>query len=193
VHSFVQWAHILKNVKKQMTKRYNSNILFRGHSMLNGLIKDFVAFFEPSTWTDEDEIRKKKIFKTIIVDGKCWYCGVEDFKDMDHFMPTNGRLFNPPMFGLEHEGNIIPSCKTCNANKSNKHPLTWLKKGRITKGKEFQFPQERIDCFQLFFDAFKNKLIADQGTTDFLVKTAIPKCEASTQELANWEEWDSLK
>ena len=79
VHSFVQWAHILKNVKKQMTKRYNSNILFRGHSMLNGLIKDFVAFFEPSTWTDEDEIRKKKIFKTIIVDGKCWYCGCGRF------------------------------------------------------------------------------------------------------------------
>jgi len=175
-----------------MVKRYNANTLFRGHSILNGLIKDLLAYFQSAIWTEEDEIKKQKIFKDIIVEGKCWYCGVEVMRDMDHFMPTNGRLFDPPMFGLEHEGNIIPSCKTCNANKSNKHPLLWLKKGRVTKGKEFKFPQNRIDAFELFFDTFKDKLIADQDLTDIIVKQAIPKCEQSTQELADFEEWIEL-
>jgi hypothetical protein len=188
----VQWVHILKNVKNKMVKRYNANTLFRGHSILNGLIKDLLAYFQSAIWTEEDEIKKQKIFKDIIVEGKCWYCGVEQMRDMDHFMPTNGRLFDPPMFGLEHEGNIIPSCKTCNANKSNKHPLLWLKKGRVTKGKEFKFSQNRIDAFELFFDTFKDKLIADEDLTNMIVNQAIPKCEQSTQELADFENWIEL-
>ena len=175
-----------------MVKRHNANILFRGHSMLNGLIKDLLSYFQSAQWTNEDELNKQQIFKKIIVDGKCWYCGAEDMRDMDHFMPTNGRLFTPPRFGLEHQGNIIPSCKTCNANKSNKNPMNWLNKGRVTKGKEFKFPQERIDAFQLFFDKFKSKLIADQDLTNIIINQAIPKCELQTKELADFEEWIEL-
>jgi hypothetical protein len=175
-----------------MAKRHNANTLFRGHSILNGLIKDLLSYFQSAIWTEEDEIKKQKIFKDVIIEGKCWYCGVGEFRDMDHFIPTNGRLFNPPMFGLEHDGNLIPSCKSCNANKSNKHPMTWLNRGIITKGKEFTFPAERIKTFQLFFDTFREKLIADKTLTDIIVNQAIPKCETSTKELANFEEWIEL-
>ena len=80
----------------------------------------------------------------------------------------------------------------CNANKSNKHPLVWLKKGRVTKGKEFQFPAKRIECFELFFDIFKDKLIADSTLTNIIIEQAIPKCEKQTKELANFEEWIKL-
>ena len=97
-------------MRNNTIKRHNSNTIFRGHSILNGLIKDLLAYFQSAQWTQEDQFKKDKIFKDIIIDGKCWYCGIEDIRDMDHFMPTNGRLFDPPMFGLEHEGNIIPSC-----------------------------------------------------------------------------------
>jgi hypothetical protein len=188
----VQWELIQKTAKSKMSKRYNANTLFRGHSILNGLIKDLVALLQSATWEEADEVKKQEIFKDIIVDKKCWYCGVEDMRDMDHFMPTNGRLFDPPMFGLEHQGNIIPSCKTCNANKSNKHPLLWLKKGRVTKGKEFKFPRKRIDAFELFFDAFKHKLVADKDLTNIIVNQAIPKCERYTQELADFDNWVEL-
>lgn len=174
---------------QKRTKKHNQNTLFRGHSMLNGLIKDLLFYFQSATWTDKDEAKKLKIFSDIIKPNKCWYCGVGEQKDMDHFMPTNGRLFNPPMFGLEHQGNIIPSCKSCNANKSNKHPIAWLKRGIVTKGKEFTFPKERIAAFELFFDTFKHKLIADKDLTDIIVKQAIPKCEISTQQLADFENW----
>jgi len=179
-------------MSKRVEKRHNGNTLFRGHSMLNGLIKDLLAYFQSPIWTDEDEATKLKIFSDIIKPNKCWYCGVKDQKDMDHFVPTNGRLFNPPMFGLEHQGNIIPSCKPCNANKSNKHPITWLKRGIITKGKEFTFPQKRIEAFELFFETFQHKLVADKDLTDIIVNQAIPKCEAQTKELANFEEWIEL-
>jgi hypothetical protein len=179
-------------VRNNTIKRHNSNTIFRGHSILNGLIKDLLAYFQSAQWTQEDQFKKDKIFKDIIIDGKCWYCGIEDIRDMDHFMPTNGRLFDPPMFGLEHEGNIIPSCKTCNANKSNKHPVLWLKKGRVTKGKEFKFPKKRTKTFELFFETFKTKLIADKELTNIIVNQAIPKCEASTKELANFEDWIQL-
>ena len=179
-------------MSKRIEKRHNGNTLFRGHSMLNGLIKDLLAYFQSPIWTDEDETAKLKIFSDIIEPNKCWYCGIKDQKDMDHFVPTNGRLFNPPMFGLEHQGNIIPSCKSCNANKSNKHPITWLKRGIITKGKEFTFSQKRIDAFELFFNTFQNKLVADKDLTDIIVNQAIPKCEKSTQQLANFEEWIEL-
>ena len=175
-----------------MTKRHNANTLFRGHSILNGLIKDLLSYFQSVNWTDADESKKQEIFANIIEDKKCWYCGVGEFRDMDHFVPTNGRLFDPPMFGLEHDGNLIPSCKTCNANKSNKHPLEWLKRGRVTKGKEFTFPAERIEAFQTFFDTFRDKLIADSQLTDIIVNQAIPKCEASTQQLADFENWIKL-
>ena len=180
-----------RNVKN-MTKRHNANTLFRGHSILNGLIKDLLSYFQSVSWTDADESKKQEIFANIIEDKKCWYCGVGEFRDMDHFVPTNGRLFDPPMFGLEHDGNLIPSCKTCNANKSNKHPLEWLKRGRVTKGKEFTFPAERIEAFQTFFDTFRDKLIADSQLTDIIVNQAIPKCEASTQQLADFENWIKL-
>lgn len=174
-----------------MTK-HNSNTLFRGHSMINGMIKDILAYFQSPVWTEEDEALKLEIFSSIIVKNKCWYCGIGELKDNDHFIPTNGRLFDPPMFGLEHEGNIIPSCKICNANKSNKHPLLWLKNGRVTRGKEFQFPAKRIECFELFFDIFKDKLIADPTLTNIIIEQAIPKCEKQTKELANFEEWIKL-
>lgn len=187
----VELVRFLKNVKT-MTKRHNANTLFRGHSILNGLIKDLLSYFQSATWMPEDEAKKQEIFANIIEHKKCWYCGVGEFRDMDHFVPTNGRLFDPPMFGLEHDGNLIPSCKTCNANKSNKHPLEWLKRGRVTKGKEFTFPVERIDAFQTFFDAFRDKLIADSQLTDIIVNQAIPKCEASTQQLADFENWIQL-
>ena len=187
----VELVRFLKNVKT-MTKRHNANTLFRGHSILNGLIKDLLSYFQSATWMPEDEAKKQEIFANIIEHKKCWYCGVGEFRDMDHFVPTNGRLFDPPMFGLEHDGNLIPSCKTCNANKSNKHPLEWLKRGRVTKGKEFVFPAERIDAFQTFFDTFRGKLIADSQLTDIIVNQAIPKCEASTQQLADFENWIQL-
>jgi hypothetical protein len=174
---------------QKRTKKHNQNTLFRGHSMLNGLIKDLLFYFQSVIWTDKDEAEKLKIFSDIIKPNKCWYCGVGEQKDMDHFMPTNGRLFSPPMFGLEHQGNIIPSCKSCNANKSNKHPIVWLKRGIVTKGKEFIFPKKRIAAFELFFDTFKDKLVADKDLTDIIVNQAIPKCEASTQQLADFEEW----
>ncbi len=172
--------------------KHNSNTLFRGHSMLNGLIKDLLAYFQSPIWTEEDEKLKVEIFRKIIEPNKCLYCGIEKIKDMDHFIPTNGRLFDPPMFGLEHDGNIIPSCKTCNSNKSNKHPIEWLKKGRVTKGKEFDFPEERIEAFELFFDIFKDKLVADEELTDIIMNQAIPKCELQTKELADFEEWIKL-
>lgn len=174
-----------------MTK-HNSNILFRGHSMINGLVKDILADFQSVTWTEEYEELKQEIFYDIIKQEKCWYCGVGQIKDMDHFVPTNGRLFDPPMFGLEHEGNIIPSCKICNSNKSNKHPIVWLKKGRVTKGKEFNFPKERIELFELFFDLFKEKLIADESLTNIIIKQAIPKCELLTNQLADYRSWIKL-
>ena len=85
-----------------------------------------LAYFQSASWTASDEVLKQQIFADILEPNKCWYCGVGEMRDMDHFIPTNGRLFKPPMFGLEHDGNLIPSCKTCNANKSNKHPLEWL-------------------------------------------------------------------
>ena len=160
--------------------------------MLNGLIKDLLAYFQSPVWTDLDEINKQEIFKDIIVTNNCWYCGKEESKDMDHFIPTNGRLFSPPMFGLEHQGNIIPSCKTCNANKSNKHPMDWLKKGRVTKGKEFNFPKKRIEAFEFFFLEFGDKLIADEDLTRIIIDQAIPKCESQTRELADFEEWIEL-
>tara|TARA_Y100000361_G_scaffold133711_1_gene132177 strand:+ start:1969 stop:2493 length:525 start_codon:yes stop_codon:yes gene_type:complete len=174
-----------------MTK-HNSNTLFRGHSMINGLVKDILADFQSVTWTEEYEELKQEIFDNIIEEGKCWYCGVGKIKDMDHFVPTNGRLFDPPMFGLEHEGNIIPSCKICNSNKSNKHPIEWLKKGRVTKGKEFDFPKERIESFELFFDLFKEKLIADEHLTDIILNQAIPRSEASTKDLSEFRDWIKL-
>lgn len=172
-----------------MAKKHNANTLFRGHSMINGVIKDILAYFQSASWTASDEALKQQIFADILEPNKCWYCGVGEMRDMDHFIPTNGRLFKPPMFGLEHDGNLIPSCKTCNANKSNKHPLEWLKRGRVTKGKEFVFPVERIAAFQTFFDTFQNKLVADQDLTDIIINQAIPKCEASTQKLADFENW----
>ena len=140
----------------------------------------------------KDEVLKIEIFSDIIIPNKCWYCGAGEMKDMDHFIPTNGRLFKPPMFGLEHEGNMIPSCKVCNANKSNKHPIEWLKKGRTTKGKEFSFPKHRVEAFELFFDLFKDKLIADKELTSIITDQVIPKCESSTQELAGFLNWIKL-
>jgi len=59
----------------------------------------------------------------------------------------------------------------------------------VTKGKEFVFPAERIAAFQIFFDTFQNKLVADQDLTDIIINQAIPKCEASTQQLADFENW----
>ena len=101
--------------------------------MINGLIKDVLSYFQSASWTDQDEALKQQIFADIIEPNKCWYCGVGETRDMDHFIPTNGRLFKPPMFGLEHTGNMIPSRKTCNAHKSNKHPPHSLHPGRLPK------------------------------------------------------------
>ena len=186
------WRPTPRNAEKQMVKKHNANTLFRGHSMINGLVKDVLASLQSEIWTEDDEGLKIEIFSEIVVPNKCWYCGVGEMKDMDHFIPTNGRLFKPPMFGLEHEGNIIPSCKVCNANKSNKHPIEWLKKGRITKGKEFSFPKCRVEAFELFFDLFKDKLIADKELTSIITDQVIPKCESSTQELAGFLNWIKL-
>ena len=175
-----------------MVKKHNTNTLGRGHSMINGLVKDVLASLQSETWSEDDEVLKIEIFSDIIIPNKCWYCGAGEMKDMDHFIPTNGRLFKPPMFGLEHEGNMIPSCKVCNANKSNKHPIEWLKKGRTTKGKEFSFPKHRVEAFELFFDLFKDKLIADKELTSIITDQVIAKCESSTQELAGLLNWIKL-
>ena len=175
-----------------MVKKHNTNTLGRGHSMINGLVKDVLASLQSETWSEDDEVLKIEIFSDIIIPNKCWYCGAGEMKDMDHFIPTNGRLFKPPMFGLEHEGNMIPSCKVCNANKSNKHPIEWLKKGRTTKGKEFSFPKHRVEAFELFFDLFKDKLIADKELTSIITDQVIPKCESSTQELEGFLNWIKL-
>ena len=43
-----------------MTK-HNSNTLFRGHSMINGMIKDILAYFQSPVWTEEDESLKLEI------------------------------------------------------------------------------------------------------------------------------------
>jgi len=53
--------------------------------------------------------------------GECFYCEVplEQDWDLDHFLPWS--------FVLEHKlWNLVPSCKTCNSNKSDGVPAHWV-------------------------------------------------------------------
>jgi 5-methylcytosine-specific restriction endonuclease McrA len=49
--------------------------------------------------------------------GACAYCGGA-MEERDHFIPRS--------LGGKHRGNLVPSCKVCNAEKSGTHPLEWL-------------------------------------------------------------------
>ena len=40
--------------------------------MINGMIKDILAYFQSPVWTEEDEDLKLEIFSSIIVQNKCY-------------------------------------------------------------------------------------------------------------------------
>ena len=178
-----------------MTRRkYDSEILQRQHSTINAMIKGVLIKYDTPSWEDIDEEFKEEIFSEITEPNMCYYCNEAKAQDQDHFIPTNGRSFDPPSFGLEHEGNKIPSCKQCNWNKGSKHPITWLKSGRSeTKNTEpFTFCTERIDAFNMFWELFEHKLIADRQLTDLLIEQIIPKVEEQTAHLVDFPSWAKL-
>lgn len=52
--------------------------------------------------------------------GKCTYCGVDSFIQMDHFIPvTRG--------GRTEAGNLVPSCIKCNREKGAEDPWKWVR------------------------------------------------------------------
>ncbi|QSJ16321.1 HNH endonuclease [Nostoc sp. UHCC 0702] len=53
-------------------------------------------------------------------DNSCAYCGSTEILVLDHFIPVSKG-------GPDCLGNFIPSCRSCNTNKSNKNPIVWYK------------------------------------------------------------------
>jgi 5-methylcytosine-specific restriction endonuclease McrA len=168
-------------------------VVMRKHATIGAMIKAEInlsdARGEHPPWNEEDEELKNEIFGEIVVSGKCYYCGRSNITENDHFVPTNGRRFDSPCFGLENEGNKIPSCKQCNQHKSNKHPIEWLTKGRTkTKNtKPFKFPRKTIETFEKFWDCFEHKLIANKETTNYLMEYVIPEVEKTFAEWSDVE------
>ena len=175
-------------------RKYDSEILQRKHSMINAMIKGALIKYETPTWDEIDEEFKEEIFKDITIENMCYYCNESKAQDRDHFIPTNGRSFSPPSFGLEHDGNKIPSCKECNWNKGSKHPIDWLRTGRSeTKSTSaFIFPTERIDAFTMFWELFEHKLVAGEQITNLITEQLIPKVEEQTAHLADFPNWAEL-
>jgi hypothetical protein len=176
------------------TRKYDSEILQRQHSTINAMIKGVLIKYPTPSWGETDEEFKREIFNDITDPNMCYYCNEAEAQDQDHFIPTNGRSFNPPSFGLEHDGNKIPSCKQCNWNKGSKHPIAWLEKGRTaTKNtKALIFPTKRVDAFNMFWELFDYKLIADNQLTGLLIDQIIPKVEKQTAHLVDFPNWVKL-
>lgn len=94
----------------------------RLRSKLAGLPADF----KPRDWR-----RAKQHFN-----NHCAYCGRDGELHQDHFIPL-------ALGGAYTRNNIVPVCPSCNNDKSDKHPATWLP---VEKYQEIQaylkgFPQ----------------------------------------------------
>ena len=67
------------------------------------------------------ELRKKQWWKSLVNQGKCYYCGKvfpPDEITMDHIVPIIRG-------GKSTKGNIVPACKDCNNKKKYMLPLEW--------------------------------------------------------------------
>lgn len=73
----------------------------------------------PVSFTAEDWEQVLEFFE-----GRCAYCGEPGELERDHFLPLI-------LGGGYVRGNIIPSCRSCNATKSSKHPRLFVEEGRL--------------------------------------------------------------
>ena len=147
-------------------KTQGANLKGRYSTLLNAYIKDVLIETHHVSWTEEDQELKNEIFS--YVNKKCVYClGDKDSPNGDHFIPTNCSKVDPKIYGAEHDCNILRCCRKCNANKSNHHPIAWLKRGR-TGASPIKFQSKVIDACELFLELFKDKLIANETTTEII-------------------------
>jgi hypothetical protein len=115
-------------------------------------------------WTKKNEARKKEIFKGLIKEGHCDYCGTRTKGKhlSEHFIPTNNSKLQ--LYGAENGGNIFVSCAPCNRSKHNHHPISWMK-GEVSSRKSRPYTydrEERLEKFILFYEEFKYKLKANK-------------------------------
>mgnify|MGYP006291074925 CR=1 FL=1 len=67
-------------------------------------------------------LRKSRWWQTLIAKASCYYCGVKLDKaavTMDHVVPL-------AQGGRSTQGNVVPSCKSCNTQKRDLTAAAWL-------------------------------------------------------------------
>jgi len=98
---------LFRSNSKKQNSRYKGNPI--GNSQ-NLLIRNILSNIGNENITINDWYLTKQYF-----DNKCVYCGNENELVMDHAIPINKEKLG------EHKiGNLLPVCKTCNQNKSDK-------------------------------------------------------------------------
>ena len=112
---------IITEKKRQTSPLLSSraNSRFRGNAIGNAqnlFVRNILSSIGSESFNELDWIATKKHFA-----HKCAYCGAEEELLMEHAVPINKEKL-----GEHRLGNLVPSCKTCNANKSNKDYREYL-------------------------------------------------------------------
>lgn len=111
---------------RQTSTRENSR--YRGNAIGNAqnlLVRNILSNLGEESFGQEDWGKTKTYF-----DNKCAYCGADGELVIEHVIPINKESL-----GEHRLGNLIPSCKSCNAKKSHKNYREFLKgqQSRIEK------------------------------------------------------------
>jgi 5-methylcytosine-specific restriction endonuclease McrA len=107
----------------------------------NSLVRYILGNLQDASFTKDDWKTKKKSFS-----GKCVYCGKKG-DIIDHAIPINRDKLGEHLLG-----NLVPSCKACNASKNGKDYrefLTLLKEKADDPDEKLLFEQ-RIDFIEKY-------------------------------------------
>ena len=106
-----------------MGKRSKSDV---SNHAIRILLQDIGKFYDEQRGFEPFKNSKENKEQILIsFNNKCCYCGIALTKEtvcLDHLIPTNKKAM-----GLTAWGNLVPSCRSCNARKHSKNWEDFLK------------------------------------------------------------------
>lgn len=106
--------------------------------------------------------------------SRCAYCGEKEKSDQQ-LTVEHLKMFNSSQCGLQHPGNVVPSCSSCNS--SRKGPdKTWEEQIKPKSGNKYE---NRIDTIKAHINSYDNYSNYNLSTSS----DTCPSLEKIAQEL----------
>jgi 5-methylcytosine-specific restriction endonuclease McrA len=140
--------------EEAMTRAPNTNARYRGNAIGNAqnlLVRNVLSNLGQESFSANDWEATKDHFG-----GQCAYCGTGGDLVIDHVVPIN-RTF----LGEHRLGNLVPSCRQCNASKAGKDYREFL-----------EGQPEKIEAIQRYMDSKNYVPLGDNEQVAMILKMA---------------------